>query len=98
MNPIDEKLQRLFRAAAQAQSAPESEPAYGLETRVLAAWRSAPVTSAWESGVLVRGLLLASVVMVLSLLSLANGSASTSSSYSDDLALADSTVQLDSEY
>ena len=41
MNRIDEQLGRLFRSAAQVQPGAIPAAPYGLETRVLAAWREA---------------------------------------------------------
>jgi hypothetical protein len=42
MKASDGSLQRLFKAAAKAPSPTNSEPPFGLETRVLACWRAAP--------------------------------------------------------
>ncbi len=40
MNPIDEQIERLLRAAGWAPpEAVPSSPPFGLEARVLAAWR-----------------------------------------------------------
>jgi hypothetical protein len=40
MNPIDQSLERLLRAAAQAPESIPCEAPFPLETRILAAWRS----------------------------------------------------------
>lgn len=47
MKPVDEQLNRLMKAAAQAPKPLPSGAAFGLETRVLAHWRSSLQT---ESG------------------------------------------------
>lgn len=68
MNPFDESLRRLFRAAAQArQDEPGPLPA-GLESRVLAQWRStiAEAETDWMGAFFQRGLIAAAAVMVLS--------------------------------
>ncbi len=41
MKPTDERLQRLFKAAAKAAPEAPGAPPLGLETRVLAHWRTA---------------------------------------------------------
>ncbi len=41
MRPTDERLQRLFKAAAKAAPEAPSAPPLGLETRVLAHWHAA---------------------------------------------------------
>jgi hypothetical protein len=103
MNPIDDQLARLFRAAAHAEPSRVVAPAYGMETRVLAAWRSrAADTGFLDLGLLVRGLLVASVIMAVSFLPALNGSSSsstalttTSNPFAEFLQLADSTVPAD---
>jgi len=93
MNRIDEQLNRLFRAAAQAKPEGEFVPPYGAETRVLAAWRmGTPVEFLWDMSLLVRGLILASLIMGISLWPLMSQSANP---FSDYLQLADSTIQVD---
>jgi hypothetical protein len=92
MNSIDDQLDRLFRAARPAGAGANPAPPYGLETRVLAAWRGAEPFSLWNMGLLVRGLLLASVIMALSLWPALSR---TSSPDSDYLQLADSSLPLD---
>jgi hypothetical protein len=97
MNPIDDQLNRLFRAARQTEAGPAATPPYGLETRVLAAWHGAAEPfPLWDIGVLVRGLVLATVIMGVSLWSaLSSSSTATTTSTSDYLQLADTTVDLD---
>lgn len=41
MSAADKQLDRLMKSAARAQQPAASEPAFGLETRVLANWRGA---------------------------------------------------------
>ncbi len=52
MNPLDDQLNRLFRAAAKTPSPPVSRPAFGLEARVMAAWRDGQSvgTGFWDMG------------------------------------------------
>jgi hypothetical protein len=97
MNPLDDQLDRLFRAAGKVRPGPVPEPAYGIETRVLAAWRSA---QSRESGILdmallMRGLILASVIMAISLVPALKSSETTTSPFADFLQLTDSTVSSD---
>jgi hypothetical protein len=93
MNPAHDPLDRLLRAAAAVHRAEaNATPPFGLETRVLAAWRTAGPGEIWSTGLLVRGLLLASVLMALSLWPVLDKPASPTSDY---LELADSTLQAD---
>lgn len=89
MNPIDDQLDRLFRAVEAHR--PNSEAPYGLETRVLAAWRDAKPFDVWNPRLLIHGLLAACVVMVLSFWPLLGGASTPTSDY---LQLADSTLQV----
>jgi hypothetical protein len=66
MNRIDERLQRLMQAAAKAAPDATGTPPFGLETRVLARWRSgraeedpAPLFAFFRHAVLGAGLALA---------------------------------------
>jgi hypothetical protein len=98
MNCIDEQLGRLFRSAAQVQ--PRAVPAvpYGLETRVMAAWREAQTASSgfWDTTVLVRGLILAGVIMAISFVPALTGTSTTTTNpFSEYLQLTDSTVTSD---
>ena len=97
MNRIDEQLGRLFRSAAQAE--PEAVPAapYGLETRVMAAWREAQSVTVgfWDMKVLVRGLVLASVIMVISFVPALTSTSTAANPFSEYLQLTDSTVSSD---
>jgi hypothetical protein len=100
MNPLDDQLDRLFRAAGKVRPGAVPEPAYGLETRVLAAWRSAKPAEAgiWDMALLVRGLIVASVIMVISFVPALNSSVTSESSanpYTDFVQLADSTASSD---
>jgi len=93
MNPLDNQLHRLFNAARQVRtaSAAVSVP-YGMETRVMAEWRGAGSLTIWNTGLLVRGLLLASLIMGISLWPVLSKT-SSSNPYSEYLQLADSTLQ-----
>jgi hypothetical protein len=97
MNAIDEQLNRLFRAVRQIQPAPVSAPAYGLETRVLAAWRAAQAveTGFWDMTLLLRGLIVAGVIMAVSLWPVLNSTETTTNPFAEYLQLADSTVPSD---
>jgi len=102
MNPIDDQLNRLFQAAAQgiaAKAVPESThaPAYGLETRVMAAWREVHKggTGFWDVALLTRGLIVAGVIMAASFLPALQSANTTSSPFADYLQLTDSTVASD---
>jgi hypothetical protein len=95
MNSHDDPLDRLFRAAAKAQPRQDSAPAYGLETRAMAAWRDSLAADHgfWDMTVLVRGLIVAGVIMAMSFWPMLNSSASNPDS--EYLQLADSTVSSD---
>jgi hypothetical protein len=102
MNPIDDQLNRLFRGAAEARSAFDEAALplpFGLETRILAAWREshgAPV-GVWNTALLMRGLILACVLMALSFWpALSSTSTSSTDPVSDFLQLTDSTASSDS--
>ena len=63
MNPIDDQLNRLFRAARKTEAAEAPVP-FGLETRALAAWHESRLESRfWDIRVLTRGLVVAIVIM-----------------------------------
>jgi hypothetical protein len=98
MNPIDDQLNRLFRAAAQGRK-DEIPAAYGLETRALAAWRASRTADAsfWDVPLLVRGLIVASLIMAVSFLPALSSTSSTTTSnpFADFLQLTDSTVPSD---
>jgi hypothetical protein len=101
MNPIDDQLNRLFRAAGEVRSAAdEALPMpFGLETRVLAAWRDSQTMPAglWNTAIFVRGLILACLVMAVSLWpALSSSSTSSTDPVSDFLQLTDSTISSDS--
>ena len=97
MNPIDDQLNRLFRAAQNAPSPDVAPPPFGLETRVLAAWREgakAPVAF-WDTAVLTRGLILAGIIMAVSILPALNSRSVTTASITDEVTSADSSVDAD---
>ena len=94
MNRIDDQLGRLFRAAIHPDTGAGAPP-FGMEARVLAAWRETAQIPAgfWDMGLLVRGLIVATAVMVLSLWPVMQGlSVNPASDYQT---LADDTVQVD---
>ena len=64
MNPIDDQLNRLFRAARKVDAMDAPVP-FGLETRALAAWRASGRLEAgiWDMGLLARGLVVAILIM-----------------------------------
>jgi hypothetical protein len=99
MNPLDDQLNRLFRSAAQGRPDPVFAPAYGLETRALAAWRAARSTAAktgfWDMTLLLRGLILASVIMAVSFWPALTSTQSSSDPFADYVQLTDSTVPSD---
>jgi len=93
MNRLDPQLERLFGAAAAVSGPVSASPAYGLETRVLAAWHSSRgAVIGWDRGVLVRGLALAGVLMAVSIWPAVQSRSNSDSEY---LQFADSTVQSD---
>jgi len=94
MNPIDEQLNRLFRAAAQTRAEQVHVLPYGLETRALAAWRAGQSIEAgfWDMTLLVRGLILAILIMAVSFWPVLSKPANP---FSEDLQLADSTIPAD---
>ena len=93
MNPLDRQLERLFEAASARAAFVPMAPAFGLEARTLAAWRAARSRAAgWDTGVLVRGLALAGVIMAVSIWPAVDR---TTNSDSESLQFADSTVQAD---
>jgi hypothetical protein len=96
MNRADDQLDRLFRAAAQARPGGADSPAFGLETRTMAAWRAAESGERgfWDMRLLVRGLIVAGLITAFSFLP-ALSSNNTSSPFADFLQLADSTVPSD---
>ena len=99
MNPIDDKLNRLFQAAAQVAPEALPAPAFGLETRVLAAWRSASKSGIgfWDTALLVRGLIVAGIIMVVSFLPAMQSSteSTTANPFAEYLQLTDTTVASD---
>lgn len=94
MSSPREQFDALLRAAAASRREGFSpEPPFGLETRVLAAWRSSRSAPMLETSVLVRGLAIASLLMMLSVVPALERA--NSSSESDALQLADSSVTAD---
>lgn len=96
MNPLDDQLNRLFRAAQNAPS-PEIAPPFGLETRVLAAWREAGKAPAafWDTAVLTRGLIIAGIIMAVSFLPALSSQPSGTSTVADVVQTADTGVDAD---
>jgi len=96
MNPIDDQLNRLFRAAQNAP-VPGIAPAFGLETRVLAAWRDASTAPAsfWDMAVLTRGMILAGVIMAACFLPALTTSSSNSSIFAEVVQSSDASVDSD---
>jgi membrane protein implicated in regulation of membrane protease activity len=94
MNPSDDSLERLLKFAGQIprDNGEVSLAPFGLETRVLAAWRGAAGTGLWNMGLLLRGLLLASVVTAFCLWPALEKKSTPDAEY---LQLADSTLQVD---
>jgi hypothetical protein len=94
MNPFDDQLNRLFRAAAQVPADPVSAPAYGLESRAMAAWREAQSSrpAFWDMTLLLRALVLASLIMAVSAWPALSG---TTNPFAEFLQLTDSTVPSD---
>jgi hypothetical protein len=97
MNPIDDQLNRLFRAAAKVTPQPAPAPAFGLETRAMAAWREAQKSGSgfWDMALLTRGLIVAGVIMAVSLLPALQSTETTTNPFADYLQLTDSTVASD---
>ena len=97
MNSFDDQLERLFRTAAKAPLPQVASPAFGLETQALAAWREGQSSGAgfWDMTLLVRGLILASLIMAISLWPAFKSSEGTTNPFSEYLQLADSTVPSD---
>ena len=97
MNPIDDQLNRLFRAAAQAPGTQASAVPFGLETRALAAWRASRSreSSIWDMALLVRGLIVASVIMAFSFLPVLKSSDTTTNPFAEFVQLTDTTVASD---
>ncbi len=93
MSSPREQFDALLRAAAVRRGDAVAMPAYGLETRVLAAWRSSRSAPLLEGGVLVRGLALAGLLMAVSIWPAANSLQGNADR--ENLQLADSSVQTD---
>jgi hypothetical protein len=95
MNPLENQIERLLRAAgmAPAAEAPSAAP-FGLETHVLAAWREDRAPGFWSTPLLLRGLVLSIVIMALCLWP-AVTQTQKSTPEADTLQLADSTLQID---
>jgi hypothetical protein len=95
MNPLEDQIERLLRAAGMAPG-PDVIPAapFGLETRILAAWREGRAPGFWSTPLLLRGLVLSIIIMALCLWP-AVTQTSKSTPEADTLQLADSTLQID---
>jgi hypothetical protein len=97
MNPIDDQLNRLFRAAQKAPSPDIAPPPFGLETRIVAAWHEAarkPVAF-WDTAVLTRGLIIAGIIMAASFLPALSSHTASTSTIADDVQSADTGVDAD---
>jgi hypothetical protein len=66
VNNLSNPLDRLFRSAAGTSTILVMTPPDGLETRVLAAWRSSQSVPIWSAGVLTRGLAIAALLVLAS--------------------------------
>jgi hypothetical protein len=97
MNPIDDQLNRLFRAAQNAPSPEIVPPPFGLETRIIAAWHEAAKTPAafWDIAVLTRGLVVAGLIMAASFLPALSSRTSSTSTIADEVQTADTSVDAD---
>ncbi|HEV3271483.1 MAG TPA: hypothetical protein VGZ93_04815 [Candidatus Methylacidiphilales bacterium] len=100
MNPLDDQLDRLFRAAARAiagRPEPVAAPSYGLDTRVMAAWRAAQSTEPgfWDMALLVRGLIVAGLIMAVSFWPLFKSTETPANPFAEYLQLTDSTIPSD---
>ena len=94
MSSPRERFDALLQAAAAARREEAvPTPPYGLETRVLAAWRSSRGAPLLDGGVLVRGLALAALLMAVSIWPAVKSLGSNADS--ENLQLADSSVQTD---
>jgi len=97
MNPHDDQLNRLFRTAALGRAESVCAPAYGLETRAMAAWRAGQTTGTgfWDMTLLVRGLILAGFIMAISFWPVLNSADNTTNPFAEFLQLTDSTIPAD---
>lgn len=95
MNPTDRQLNRLFKAASQAPKPGAEEPPFGLETRVMAEWRASLRSEngdffvAWFRKAAIGACLLAVVSLAWNFHDLTSGE----KGISDELAIADSSMQ-----
>jgi hypothetical protein len=96
MNPIDDQLNRLFRAARKTESVETPMP-FGLETRALAAWRGSGRLDVgfWDMSVLVRGLVVAIVIMGASMWPALNKTTTTTDPLSEYVQVSDTTLASD---
>jgi len=95
MNPIDDQLNRLFRAARPPGVA-ESPAPFGLETRALAAWRESRLENGfWDMSILSRGLVVAIVIMGASMWPVLHKTATTTDPLSEYLQASDTTLASD---
>ena len=95
MNPLEDQIERLLCAAGMVPM-PDAASAvpFGLETRVLAAWREGGAAGFWSTPLLLRGLVLSIIIMALCLWP-AVTQTQKSTPEADTLQLADSTLQID---
>jgi len=94
MNSSDDQLARLFRSAAQARRDEIPAIPYGLETRVMAAWRAARTADGGflNLTLLVKALILASLIMAASFWPAWN---TTTNPFAEFLQLTDTTISSD---
>jgi hypothetical protein len=93
MNPIDDQINRLFRAAREPDAMDVAVP-FGLETRALAAWRESGRIEAglWDMSLLARGLVVAILIMGASLWPVLH---KTTDPFSDYVQASDTTLASD---
>lgn len=95
MKPIDNQLNRLFKAAAQAPKAASEPPSFALETRVMGAWKSSwrgesgDVFVAWFRRAAVGACVLAMASLAWNFHNFTNGDRGIG----EELAIADSSMQ-----
>ena len=99
MNPIDDQLNRLFQAAGKSVPVEVCAPAFGLETRAMAAWREVHKGGGglWDMSLLVRGLIVAGLIMAASVYPALLGTDTNSNPFAEYLQLTDNTTTVASD-